>query len=88
MIELMRVKFDDVRYGTHYFYNSKSTLKSVVLAGRYFAHFCRANPYKQSYGLDESLEDAFQNVGQTREDESDISCRSDFIFDWYVCGHD
>lgn len=48
---MMRVKYDDAKNGTHYFYNIKSTLKSVILAGRYFANFCGADPYQESYEL-------------------------------------
>lgn len=44
--------------GLQRFHNAKNNMKTIILAGRYFASLCKADPEKPDYGFDRNFDDA------------------------------
>lgn len=58
LVEILRVKSMDNEDGKQRFQLFGKSLKMIILAGRFFAECCDADPIKTSYGFDNGFEDA------------------------------
>lgn len=45
-------------HGLQRFHHAKNNMKTVILAGRFFASVCNADPQKSYYGFEENFDDA------------------------------